>query len=110
MELALFRVAQECLGNIQRHSGSASARISLNMAADATTLEVQDEGRGIPPEVLRRGVTGSLGVGISGMRERLLQLGGTLEILPGNPGTLVRATLPTSPSGAAEDNPQPASA
>jgi len=98
VELALFRVAQECLGNIQRHSGSPSARISL-AAHDATvTLEVQDYGKGIPSETLDGGAKGTLGVGIGGMRERLRQLGGTLDIRSDRSGTLVRATLPIAPA------------
>lgn len=95
-ELALFRVAQEALGNIQRHSGSPTARIFLGATGQTIALEIRDSGRGIPPEILKSGPTGTLGVGISGMRERLLQLGGTIEILPGNPGTIVRATIPNA--------------
>jgi signal transduction histidine kinase len=101
-EIALFRVAQECLGNIQRHSGSSWARVCLRMANDgATILEVEDHGRGISPEMVQRGADGTLGVGISGMRERLRQLGGTLEIVARRPGTLVRATLPHLQGGTA---------
>jgi two-component system NarL family sensor kinase len=93
-EIAVFRVAQECLGNIQRHSGSSWARVCLKTAGGATILEVEDRGRGIPPEVVQHGAKGTIGVGISGMRERLRQLGGTLEVVSRKPGTLVRATLP----------------
>ena len=93
-ELALFRVAQECLGNIQRHSGSPSARISLASLSNTITLEVQDYGKGIPSETLDGGANGKLGVGIGGMRERLRQLGGTLEIRSDQLGTLVRARVP----------------
>ncbi|MGH9715664.1 MAG: MASE1 domain-containing protein [Candidatus Acidiferrales bacterium] len=93
-ELALFRVAQECLGNIQRHSGSPSARMSLADSDGMITLEVEDHGKGIPRETLDGGVNGALGVGIGGMRERLRQLGGTLEIRSDRSGTLIRAKLP----------------
>jgi two-component system, NarL family, sensor histidine kinase FusK len=102
-EIAVFRVAQECLGNIQRHSGSSWARVCLKMVNGATVLEVEDRGRGIPPEIVQRGANGTLGVGISGMRERLRQLGGALEIASRKPGTLVRATLPNAQTRAAED-------
>lgn len=103
VEIAVFRVAQECLGNIQRHSGSSWARVCLKMASGATILEVEDRGRGIPVEIAQRSATGTIGVGISGMRERLRQLGGALEIVSRKPGTLVRATLPNAQSGAAEN-------
>jgi signal transduction histidine kinase len=102
-ELTLFRVAQECLGNIQRHSGSTWARVLLDATDGAVTLEVEDRGRGIPPEVLKRGATGTIGVGIGGMRERLRQLGGSLEIMRRDPGTLVRATVPIAQSGTASE-------
>lgn len=104
-ELALFRVAQECLGNIQRHSGSPTARISLAASNEAISLEVEDHGKGIPREILDGRKTGTLGVGISGMRERLRQLGGTLEIQSGSTGTLVRAVVPKKRSAAREKNP-----
>jgi two-component system, NarL family, sensor histidine kinase FusK len=99
-EIAVFRVAQECLGNIQRHSGSSWARLCLKTGEGTTILEVEDRGRGIPPEIVQRGVNGTIGVGISGMRERLRQLRGTLEVTARKPGTLVRATLPNAQTGA----------
>ena len=106
-EIALFRVAQECLGNIQRHSGSSWARVCLKMANDgATILEVEDGGRGLPSEIAHRGANGTLGVGITGMRERLRQLGGALEIVSKKPGTLVRATVPNAQSGTAAVKPE----
>jgi signal transduction histidine kinase len=100
-ELALFRVAQECLGNIQRHSGSTWARVALRSSDDVITLEVEDAGRGIPAEISQRGASGNIGVGISGMRERIRQLGGTLEIIAKKPGTLVRASVPNPQSSPA---------
>jgi len=94
-ELALFRVAQEALLNVHRHSGSKSARIFLGTVDDRVELEVRDAGRGIPRarmEQLERGVV--VGVGISGMRERLRQLGGELEISSHEAGTAILARLP----------------
>lgn len=101
-EVALFRVVQESLGNIQRHSGSASCRIRVQQQGGKTNLEVSDSGCGVPPEVLapQPGELGKVGVGIRGMRERLRQLGGSLEIISGSEGTTVLASLPASPGGA----------
>lgn len=107
-ELALFRVAQECLGNIQRHSGSPSARISLAPRDGTITLEVQDYGKGFPTETLDGSARGTLGVGIGGMRERLRQLGGTLEIRSDKSGTLVRAKLPATDRSSQEQPEEPA--
>lgn len=98
--LALFRVVQESLSNVLRHSGSPSAAVQLARLGNRLVLEVTDQGRGIAPEVLaqlRRGPSG-LGIGIMGMRERLEQLGGTLEIDSSNRGATVRAILPLEPS------------
>jgi PAS domain S-box-containing protein len=95
-ETALFRVLQEALANIHRHSGSRSARVSLRRAPGAVTLEVADRGRGIPPGVIADGSedVGTVGVGISGMRLRLRQLGGRLAIRSGPDGTSVLAEVP----------------
>jgi PAS domain S-box-containing protein len=97
-ELALFRVAQESLGNVNRHSGSATATIRLSREAGEVWLEVLDAGCGILPEQLQRASAGAtgLGVGITSMRERMHQLGGRLEISSGAQGTAVRACLPAT--------------
>jgi len=96
LETALFRIAQESLGNIHRHSGSATARLCLRRQTGGLSLEISDAGRGIPPEKLAAISQGSggLGVGITGMRERLHQLGGQLDIQSSPDGTRVRATVP----------------
>ena len=95
-ETALFRVIQESLANIQRHSGSTTARIRLDGKPDCITLEVSDQGAGIPVAKEKKlNQPGAMfGVGIAGMRERMAQLGGTLVIESGASGTIVRATLP----------------
>jgi signal transduction histidine kinase len=94
MEIALFRVAQESLSNILRHSNSPRARIKL-VRNSAIKLTVMDEGRGFS-EGKKSRVTGDvqMGVGILGMTERMKQLGGTLEINSGPTGTSVNAHLP----------------
>jgi signal transduction histidine kinase len=89
-------VAQESLVNIFRHSGSSTATICLSCDGDRITLEVKDEGCGLPRVQLEHAseATASLGVGIAGMVERLRQLGGRLEIDSGTRGTTVRAVVP----------------
>jgi PAS domain S-box-containing protein len=96
LETTLFRVVQESLTNIHRHSGSPAAEIRLTSDAESVSLEVTDYGRGIPPEQLRRcnGNRAALGVGIAGMRERVRQLGGQLQVSSSEQGTTVNAILP----------------
>jgi PAS domain S-box-containing protein len=94
MEIAIFRIVQECLTNIHRHSGSSTANIRVSQEDDRLTVQVRDKGKGIPLEKQRDVIeAGRGGVGLGGMRERLRQLGGTLEIQSGDRGTIVTATL-----------------
>jgi len=93
-ETAIFRIIQECLTNIHRHSGSPFARICITRSDSQVSLEVEDRGKGIPLE--KRQVLdsdGGAGVGIRGMRERVRHLGGSLEIKSTETGTLVLARL-----------------
>jgi signal transduction histidine kinase len=96
IEMALFRVLQESLGNILRHARTLAARIRLVADAQEVTLEISDQGIGIPAKTLRaiNSELGSPGVGIAGMRERLRLVGGQLEIKSGKRGTTVRAIVP----------------
>ncbi|MGH9572231.1 MAG: sensor histidine kinase [Candidatus Acidiferrales bacterium] len=96
-ELVLFRVLQECLTNVQRHSGSKRADIRIVSDGPWVTLEVKDQGKGLPPAMLEHAHQdwmGSLGVGLRGMSERVRQLGGALDMASSEDGTRVRATLP----------------
>jgi len=95
VETALFRVVQESLTNIQRHSGSASAKIRLRRESSTVVLEVTDFGHGMRSRSNGNVPSGEvrLGVGIPGMHERILQLGGRLEIDSSSSGTTVRATI-----------------
>src|SRR6202140_5412955 len=94
-ETAIFRVVQECLTNIHRHSESPIARIRLRQRDDHVSVEIEDKGKGIPPEKQQEmNSSGTPGVGIRGMRERLRQLGGTLEIKSSGSGTIVIVELP----------------
>jgi PAS domain S-box-containing protein len=95
-ETALFRIVQESLTNIQRHSGSETAEIHLRGDGTRVDLEIMDRGRGMDGIARERG-NGSgtrLGVGILGMRERMKQLGGKLEIESSSSGTTVRVSIP----------------
>jgi PAS domain S-box-containing protein len=98
-EIALFRVMQESLTNVQRHSGSKVVRIRIRQDNDVINLQIEDKGHGIPDGVLgqERQAPERLGVGIAGMRERLKQLGGRLEIVSSPRGTKVRAIVPCPP-------------
>ncbi len=96
IELALFRVVQECLANIHRHAAGSAAHIRFACDAGQVTLEVSDQSHGMSAKTLR-GIEdgrGTTGVGIAGMQERLQILGGRLEIESGAQGTTVRAILP----------------
>ena len=95
LEIAIFRVVQECLTNIHRHSGSRTAEVYLNQNAGQIELEVRDEGKGLPLEKkLALTSSGMMGVGLRGMRERITQLNGVIEISSTEEGTVVRATIP----------------
>jgi PAS domain S-box-containing protein len=95
LEITLFRVVQECLTNIHRHSGSSTAAICLARAENEVRLEVRDAGKGIPADTQTSLAEGKLsGVGLRGMSERLRQMGGRLEVSSNGTGTRVLATLP----------------
>jgi PAS domain S-box-containing protein len=94
MELAVFRIVQECLTNIHRHSGSPTATICIQQEDGRLLIEVRDNGKGIPLEKQLELTSSSHGgVGLRGMRERLRQLGGILELRSDGSGTIVRAAL-----------------
>jgi signal transduction histidine kinase len=95
-ETALFRILQESLSNIQRHSDSQTAKIHLRGDSNGVSLEIADQGRGMGNTAIELGNGGGtrLGVGILGMRERMIQLGGKLDIESTSSGTTVRATIP----------------
>ena len=103
-EIALFRILQESLTNVHRHSGSSSVEIGLTVTGNRALLSVRDFGRGMPAR-LRQGfdLNGShVGVGLSGMRERVTDLGGSLDIESNSHGTAIIVALPLAavqPSG-----------
>jgi two-component system NarL family sensor kinase len=94
-EIAIFRMVQECLTNIHRHSGAESATIRMHEEDHQVFIEVHDQGKGISLEKQSAlSSSGRTGVGFRGMRERLRQLGGVLDIRSDGRGTVVSATLP----------------
>ena len=100
VELALFRVLQEALTNVHRHSKSEVAHVRISSSQGSAILEVQDEGEGVPSKILRDAAESRLatpGVGLRGMDERMRQLGGRLEVLSNGHGTTLRATVPVEP-------------
>jgi len=95
MELVIFRIIQECLTNIHRHSGSKVATIRLDRNDKYISLDVEDEGKGISPEKLAEIQVQGTGVGIRGMRERVLQFGGQLKIESEGRGAKISIILPS---------------
>jgi len=93
-ELSLFRIVQECLTNIHRHSGSKTASIRIVQDDEAIALEVRDKGEGMPVERLSEIQSRGSGVGIRGMRERVLQLSGTMSIESDGSGTRIHVVIP----------------
>jgi len=91
IEIALFRVVQECLTNVYRHSGSDSCFVKLQSENEQLRLEVRDQGKGMPKN---KEAAESSGVGLRGMRERVRHLGGMLEVTSNEAGTAVIATVP----------------
>jgi signal transduction histidine kinase len=95
-ELTLFRVVQESLTNVQRHSGSLQAKIRMGRDPGKITMEISDSGTGIPGNRRNRKSPLGLGVGIASMQERVKLIGGRLEIDSSCSGTMVRVTVPVN--------------
>lgn len=98
VEMALFRVLQECLANIHRHSGSKRVDVSLVITPADASLRVRDYGKGIPPAVLQQfhANGGRVGVGLAGMRERVHEQAGHFDIQSNGSGTTVTVRIPAS--------------
>jgi PAS domain S-box-containing protein len=103
MELAIFRLVQECLTNIHRHSGSKTASIRITRESEQVTVDIRDQGRGMSPKRLAEIHAGRSGVGIQGMRERLLQFEGTVNFESSTSGTRVFATIPVPKAESPEE-------
>jgi PAS domain S-box-containing protein len=101
LELVLYRVLQEALTNVHRHSESPTAEVRLARNAESAVLEITDHGKGLPAEVLEESQsnwTGSRGVGLRGMNERVRQVGGTFDITSNGSGTTLRVSVPVASS------------
>lgn len=94
IETAIFRIVQECLLNVHRHSQSDHATVRMALLGNQLELEVRDRGRGIPPDRLGNAPVRRPGVGLRGMRERVRLMGGSMEFLDANPGAIVKVVLP----------------
>jgi signal transduction histidine kinase len=109
VELAIFRVLQESLTNVHRHSGSTTASIRLSLDDDTFVMEISDQGKGAHSDTRlgengQDGVGGH-GVGLRGMRERMRQVGGKLDFCSSRKGTVVTATVPIKKASAAYATP-----
>jgi signal transduction histidine kinase len=104
MELVVFRLVQECLTNIHRHSGSPTCFIRVEQQDGTVSVQVQDQGKGMSSEKLAEIQSKGSGVGIRGMRERLRQYKGTLNIESGPSGTTVVVTIPVPTQVAADES------
>jgi PAS domain S-box-containing protein len=93
LETAIFRIIQEALTNVFRHSGARKARVHVTEKDNQLTVAIRDDGKGVE-EATAQLRPGSIGIGIGGMRQRAKELGGELRVTNANPGTLVELTLP----------------
>ena len=101
-ELALFRVAQEALMNAHRHADAHEVSVRLGATDSAAVLEIADDGIGLSENEIRALLADDMGgVGIAGMKARMQEIGGAMQILPRSKGLLIRATLPVAWMGAA---------
>jgi PAS domain S-box-containing protein len=103
-ELVIFRVVQEALTNVHRHSRSKTATIRLRRDDTAVSVEIQDDGRGISPAKLAELHLHGSGVGIRGMRERIRQFSGTMKIESNGTGTRINVTFPVSECSRVDDS------
>jgi PAS domain S-box-containing protein len=99
LELLIFRVVQESLTNVHRHSGSSTAKICVTRSEHAVQFEISDRGKGIPPARLGGMSAARIGVGVRGMEERVRQFRGTLEITSCPDGTKVAVKIPLTSEG-----------
>jgi signal transduction histidine kinase len=93
LETAIFRVIQEALTNVFRHSGASKAWVTLSQQSGQVVVKVADDGKGVGEEIVEMR-PGSLGIGLAGMRQRAKEFGGNLRVTNANPGTLVEIVVP----------------
>ena len=97
LETAIFRIIQEALTNMFRHSGARNGRVSLTEREGNVMVTVRDDGKGIEEQIVQFRPD-SVGVGIGGMRQRVSELGGRLRLANANPGTIVEVVIPSRQS------------
>ena len=102
LELVIFRLVQECLTNIHRHSDSKTASIRISRESNQIALDIRDQGKGMSAARFAEIQSGLSGVGIRGMRERLSQFQGTMQIESDSSGTRVLATIPVGKASSSE--------
>ena len=100
LELAVFRIVQECLANVYRHSGSKSATIRLDRDSQELLLQVEDEGRGMSPQQLSALQTSGSGVGLRGIQERIRPFSGSFDIQSNRNGTKIEVKFPLQKAAA----------
>lgn len=93
IENAVYRIIQEALTNVFRHSGAKNACVTLKSGEGFVAVSVRDDGRGIPDDIAAF-KPGSVGVGVGGMRQRVKEFGGELKLMNAEPGTLLEVTIP----------------
>jgi signal transduction histidine kinase/DNA-binding NarL/FixJ family response regulator len=104
LEAAVFHIVQESLMNIHRHSGSKTATLRIARTCGRLLLDIEDEGSGIPADKLREIQTQGSGVGIAGMRERVLHFNGDIRITSVSTGTRIAVSFPVEPGGARSES------
>jgi signal transduction histidine kinase len=103
LELVIFRLVQESLTNIHRHSESKTASIRIDRESNQIALDIRDQGKGMSSERMAEIQSGRSGVGIRGMRERLRQFEGTMNIESDSSGTRIFAIIPLPKAASQED-------
>ena len=97
VETAIFRIIQEALTNVFRHSGAEKACVNLALDGDHVAISVRDFGKGIAENIVELR-PGSVGIGLGGMRQRAKEFGGELKLRNADPGTLIEVTIPIKPA------------
>jgi len=97
IETAVFRIVQEALTNVFRHSGADKACVTLEKHDHHVAVTVRDFGKGIAAHIVELR-PGSVGIGLGGMRQRAKEFGGELRLRNAQPGTLIEVTIPLAPN------------
>ena len=95
LERTVFRIVQEALTNVLRHSRAQKASVTLMQKENSLLLSVRDDGKGVGEQTLQL-QPGSIGIGLGGMRERVREFGGELRIVNANPGTIIEVSIPAA--------------